>query len=374
MIKKIINIVLLFCFLPLLPALGQQWQGVYSLYDFETSREKVQAPKGYKIVYLSHYGRHGARYLNRPEEYRTIVDIFESQAADDNLTATGLLFWNAFTADSTKFIGRAGDLTSLGRQQHQMLGNRYKKRFPHLFRNSSSVRAESSTSPRCISSMYCFLQGAGLSALQSRISDVNSAHMSYLSVPTTSRNHSANAVATAVDITAICGRLFVNPEKLESSEKIQDFIMDLFYFYAGMGCVEMEDWNMIFTEQELVALASLDNRKFHYNCGWDCPENVYNSKVLLEEILQQAREDMYEGDVKVRLRFGHDTTIMKLLSLLGLGQWTGTTWPSSDVCMAANLCFVFAQNRPGDVLVQVRFNEHDISGWLPLDFFEKKLN
>ena len=38
--------------------------GVYFMYPFDTP-SATPAPKGYEPFYISHYGRHGARYISR---------------------------------------------------------------------------------------------------------------------------------------------------------------------------------------------------------------------------------------------------------------------------------------------------------------------
>ena len=39
------------------------------------TKELTKAPKGYKPFYISHYGRHGSRYLIGTDDYNNPVDI-----------------------------------------------------------------------------------------------------------------------------------------------------------------------------------------------------------------------------------------------------------------------------------------------------------
>ena len=41
------------------------------------TKELTKAPKGYKPFYISHYGRHGSRYLIGTDDYNNPVDIFD---------------------------------------------------------------------------------------------------------------------------------------------------------------------------------------------------------------------------------------------------------------------------------------------------------
>lgn len=364
--------------MPFLFAHAQEWRGVYSLYDFDAPVDAVEPPKGYNVVYLSHYGRHGARYIIKEAEYRILADVFGAAASADNLTANGTAFWRVFTADSVSFIGRSGDLSRIGAEEQWNLGCRYKKTFPRLFAKAGSVRAESSVVPRCIRSMYCFIEGCGMGADAHTICEVDASHMHYMSVH--SPFHYAGSVSylpltDVLDTQSITGRCFKDSCKALNGYDVSEFIISLFYFCAHQLCIGLEDelTEIIFTPEELAVLSGLDNRKFHFNCGWECPENVWEARALLKIMLEQARTDMASGDVKVRLRFGHDGTIMKLMSLLGFAQWSSARWNSSEVCMASNICIVFAKNREGNTLVQVRFNEHDMSGWISVDELYGKL-
>ena len=47
------------------------------------------APKGYRAVYLSHYGRHGARYAWQSDMYRRLHKVLGKASEEDNLTDLG---------------------------------------------------------------------------------------------------------------------------------------------------------------------------------------------------------------------------------------------------------------------------------------------
>ena len=50
--------------------------GVYWAYPLDFAPQ-TKAPKGYKPFYISHYGRHGSRYLIGDRDYKWLVDLFE---------------------------------------------------------------------------------------------------------------------------------------------------------------------------------------------------------------------------------------------------------------------------------------------------------
>ena len=84
-----------------------------------------------------------------------------------------------------------------------------------------------------------------------------------------------------------------------------------------------------------------------------------------------ADEDIASAKVNVRLRFGHDNTMMPLMALAKLGVFAEPFFESDNVPMAANVRWVFARNRGGDVIVKVQYNESDLTAWMPWQEFRE---
>ncbi len=66
--------------------------GVYYMYEFK-EHKVTPPPKGYKHVYLSHYGRHGARYLMNATQYERSVGVLAAAHKSGVLTAEGERVW-----------------------------------------------------------------------------------------------------------------------------------------------------------------------------------------------------------------------------------------------------------------------------------------
>ena len=115
----------------------------------------------------------------------------------------------------------------------------------------------------------------------------------------------------------------------------------------------------------------MENEKFSYNRGPLLPENVVLARLTLEYLINVAEEDISSDKTMVRLRFGHDTVIMNLMSLLGLPPFDKTRISSSYVPMASNIRLVLARNKAGDVIVKVQYNESDIMPWKPWSEFKE---
>lgn len=131
---------LLSLFLPLFlnaNIIEDDFKGVYGVYDFDAPRVNAPAPKGYKVCYLSHFGRHGSRYLHGQHEYDTLAAVLHRE----QLTAYGQQLKERFDKYTPSMNGRAADLTDAGKQQHRMLARRMCEDFPELFTRKSSVYA-----------------------------------------------------------------------------------------------------------------------------------------------------------------------------------------------------------------------------------------
>ena len=62
--------------------------GVYYAYPVKEAIA-TPPPKGYKPFYISHYARHGSRWIQSEQDYKTVVDIFEKAHQAGVLTALG---------------------------------------------------------------------------------------------------------------------------------------------------------------------------------------------------------------------------------------------------------------------------------------------
>ena len=99
-------------------ALGQehdiQWaMGTGRLYP-QAVQAPPRAPKGYVPVYLSHYGRHGSRYMDGKGGYEAVSRVLEKAAGDGMLTPLGEDIWARYSAALPSLLGRTGELTPLG--------------------------------------------------------------------------------------------------------------------------------------------------------------------------------------------------------------------------------------------------------------------
>lgn len=342
--------------------------GVYLNYDFDAEVISEPAPKGYRAFYITHYGRHGARHINREWEYDAIAQVL----GNASLTSLGDEIKAEFDRVYPSLKGRATDLTDLGRAQHRLLAQRMYKAWPEVFRRGCHVDAISSDIPRCILSMTTFL--GSLEKCSSSIetyADVNSALVPILRKKPVVRIDADKIFYEKFDVDALYSRLFTDINAAKQLYDVPDFVRSLYYFGMHLPCTGFDGAVMekAFTDEEASILAYLDDNKFSHHCGWSEPLNVASSWPLLEHFVAMADEDIASGDVDVRLRFGHDNTLMPFMALAKLGVFAQTFFECDNVPMAANVRWVFARNKAGDVIVKVQYNESDVTTWMPWSEF-----
>ena len=349
--------------------LKDEQKGVYRPYDFDSPRVDEPAPKGYEVFCLSHYGRHGSRFLYNEAEYDTLNVVLNREC----LTAFGEKVRDKFNENYPLLKGRAADLTELGQKQHRQLARRMMEAYPDLFRNGSEVYAFSSDRTRCMMSMYSFLDELRMSRHGLDIhAEYNSNYLKFLRAQHPEPFDIKGYLRDNFDPRPLFKRLFTAPEKAMASTDPWNFAQELYYYASHLEGAGLDDafWSDVLSEDEVNAIHRVENEKFSYNRGALLPANQTVARVGLSHIIETADKDMTSGKPIVRLRFGHDTMIMSLMTLMGLSPFDGTRINSSDVPMASNIRFVFAKDRKGDVLVKVQYNESDVTSWTGLEEFK----
>ena len=342
--------------------LKDEQKGVYRPYDFDAPRVDEPAPKGYEVFCLSHYGRHGSRFLYNEAEYDTLNVVLNRE----HLTEFGEKVRDKFNENYPLLKGRAADLTELGQKQHRQLARRMMEAYPDLFRNGSEVYAFSSDRTRCMMSMYSFLDELRMCRKGLDIhAEYNSNYLKYLRAQHPEPFDIKGYLRDNFDPRPLFKRLFTAPEKAMASTDPWNFAQEMYYYASHLEGAGLDDafWSDVLSEDEVNAIHRVENEKFSYNRGALLPANQTVARVGLSHIIETADKDMTSGKPIVRLRFGHDTMIMSLMTLMGLSPFDGTRINSSDVPMASNIRFVFAKDRKGDVLVKVQYNESDVLSW-----------
>ena len=345
------------------------------------------APKGYKAFYLSHYGRHGARYAWQSDMYKRLHKVFKAAKEDDNLTDLGKDFRARFETLYPDVKYRTGDLSRKGWQQQQELAARMYWNFPEIFDDDAYVMARTSTSTRCVMTMSSFC--LGLKGMNPKLEIFENFGKYFLpailpldgSNPFREEDYKVTEepfeetyeqyVERTIDYKTILARLFKDPDKALPQKEHWDFVSYLYCFAAGMKSLDTDlEFYDIFTPEERVALWKADNFQFY----WYAWPTRYGYMPIVKDIIEKADERIASGQKGADLRFGHDYTILPLMMILdldGMGKAVEnpddiSSWcRTSQVPMGANVHFVFYRNKAGDVLFKVLHNGREAT--LPLE-------
>ena len=104
----------------------------YYPYPGPSQKVLTPAPAGYEPFYISHFGRHGSRYMEDNEYYVYAIGKMDTAAQMGILTPKGEQVLEILRAGYADAYNRDGDLSKLGGRQHQEIAHRMYDRFPSL--------------------------------------------------------------------------------------------------------------------------------------------------------------------------------------------------------------------------------------------------
>ena len=369
--------------------------GNYCDYPLPTG-ELTPAPEGYEPFYISHYGRHGARYMTNDRAYRRLLHQLDTARTLELLTPLGENVYHRLEAAYADAWHRDGDLTALGGRQHRGIARRMVENYPSLLGQPLSVKANSSTVRRCMLSMaYFCLELQSLNPTLSVEMDASSHDMHYLTsndsiaIPEAAGNGALYRKLDAFRHEMLNGRrqlalVFTDPVRAKEFVDPYTFADDLWNITSDMLCVpELKlSFNDLFTDDELI-----DGFRA-YNASWCLWEGLmpgsqpsyYGIYPLLKNFLDEADAMIRSGESGLRLRFGHDSALLPLAFLFGVKEAVYATDDMEDlhhhftlfrlIPMAGNIQLVFFR-KPGseDILVKFLMNENETSIPLSTDCY-----
>lgn len=360
--------------------------GVYLAYP-KVEAKQTPAPKGYKPFYVSHYGRHGSRYLLGDRDYLWIIQLMQKADSVNGLTPLGKDVLKRLTLVWQEVQGRAGDLTPLGVRQHQGIAERMTKNFPEVFRGKRSVSARSTVVYRCAMSMAAF--GDRLKGLNPQLDisyEMSEKYMSYLNYHTDRSNAFTHGEKgpwveeyrkfeeQQVKPDRLVNTLFSNADFIRCEVNPNNLMWGLYWIAVDMQDIETPvSFYDIFTAREMFDLWQCVNFRFYIgNANPLASKGIVmaNAKSLVENIIESADAAIKDHSIAATLRFGHDGNVIPLLALLQIENFDVAVAGPSEVykywCdfkatpMASNVQIVFFENKKGDVLVKFLHNEKEV--------------
>ena len=374
----------------------------YLDYDRQLASEALTpAPAGYVPYYMSHYGRHGSRWLIAKDSYTSVLDPLQKAKAQGKLTAKGeevltqlTAFYRLPVADFPALDGqfsgaqlRLGDLTTVGERQHHGIASRMAKNFPEIFlKEGIRIDARSTTVNRCILSMMAECEQLAAANPTIRFhNDVSDALQYYLNQPRSGllqhmrekssdvRRQFNDEVRKTHTPDRLMKVLFNDPAWVSDSIKAEQLMDRLFEVVTNMQSHDDGiDMFSLFTEDEVYNQWRMDNVRWYLHYG-PAPATgsvmPFSQRNLLRNIIETADT---VTQVQATMRFGHEVCVMPLACLMELGNSGAevtdlmqleTLWRNYKIFpMGCNVQIIFyrpADNADGDILVKVLLNERE---------------
>ena len=358
--------------------------GVYYAYPV-TESLNTAPPEGYTPFYISHYARHGSRYLISDRDYEKVIETMHAARDAGVLTPLGLDATSRLDSIWTEAQGRGGDLSPLGQRQHNCIGARMYDAFPEVFAPGALMHASSTTVLRCSLSMSACCEGLTKKAPYLEIPrESSNRYMHYLnyhdepSCEFTShrgpwRKSYSEFIVNHTDGSRLAASLFNDASYVQSNVDTDELLKGFYWIAVNMQNMESNaNFFDLLTPEEIYNQWQCSNLHC-YICDSNYAGNnglmLGNARPLVRNIRDTAREYISTNAHGATLRFGHDGNIIPLTGLLGL--------PGCDISvsdfdsvpdafrvheiapMAANVQIIFFRNAANDVIVKFMHNERE---------------
>ena len=361
--------------------------GNYANYPTPTALP-TPAPEGYEPFYISHYGRHGARYMTSDKNYRRVRAALDSARTLGILTDYGKDVRKRIKIAAADAKDRGGELTTLGARQHKAIARRMYDNYPTLLSQPLSVFANASNSRRVMLSMANFcLELKSLNPSLDFTFDASEHDLYYIKsnksivVPDNDTDDGLYSKLSKFKKKMLSGEpqlkaMFTDPELAKTFIDKYTFADDLYNIAADMYCVpELGiSFDDVFGEEGMI------NGFRAYNASWCLWEGLMpgakasNIRLypLLQNFLDEADEVIASGGYGLRLRFGHDSVVLPMAFNFGFREAVNATDDMEDlhnhfsiwrlIPMAANIQLVFYRKAGSDdILVKFLMNENETS-------------
>lgn len=326
--KSFLMILLIVCALLAQAQTRQQMGGVYYAYPAPKKPVSVKAPEGYIPFYISHYGRHGSRWLPSDSRYVLVNQHFDDES---NLTPLGKKVKGWLTQVWENAKGNGGKLTKLGEKQHRGIADRMVRNFPQIFAKGNHVQARSSVVDRCAKSMLAFTDE--LRQLQPSLDmDVktDSADMAWIAYtsPEVKALENRTHIVAKVSPDRFLHQLFKDITKVDDPMKLMSEIHTIASSIQDVGLnfksyprqIEKGLYGL-FTDEEFKAFYDANNLRMTI-CNGEYPTNeripARSAISLWENVEAEADKALASDRPSATLRFGHDTSLYRLYSLMNM--------------------------------------------------------
>ncbi len=368
-------------------ATPEKTAGVYYAYPAKEIIPYTTPPKGYEPFYISHFGRHGSRYLISDSDYKDVLDRFENAYNNNALTDLGKDVYTRLQQVWQEAELRGGDLSPLGIREHKGIAERMYITNPQVFSKDGKYTACATTIVRCVLSMDAFcerlkelnpsiqIERNSSMKWQSFLNHHTKEAIEFRSAKYTWREQHRKFQQEHVKPARLINSLFSDKDYINKNINPEETMWQLFYIAGGMQNIETDlSFYDIFEKQELFDLWQCKNYKLYVNDANGAINGglmFENCKPLLKDILENASRIISTNGKGADLRFAHDGNIIPLAMLLHLdGCYNSVSnadeyykaWSDFKVApMAGNIQIIFYRKpKSDDILVKFLLHEKEI--------------
>lgn len=366
----------------------------YNTYPDSIKTTLTPAPEGKKAFYISHYGRHGSRYISSRSGYDIPYMMMLHADSLDELTPTGHRVLQEMNSIMRNTEDRWGELTGIGKREMENIGRRMVERFPEVLCPGANVKAISTIVPRCIESMGSFtmkmLQVCPQLNITLQASERTQWYMNHQDRKMR-RNYLTPEAKKALDAytatrmgnTRLMELVFKNPDIVKefiNEEDLSYYLMKMVLFQNNISYNSNKNLMDLFDAEDLYLMWQVDNVYWylqHGACKLNGGNRPYSQRYLLRQLIADADSCLRLERPGAQLRFGHETVLLPLVCLIGVNGYNLATdnleeleekgwWSSSVFPMGSNLQFIFFRSgiKDNDILFKVLLNEEEAT--LPL--------
>ena len=352
-------------------------------------------PVGKRPFYISHYGRHGSRYMANMRVYDLPYQTLLRADSLGKLTAVGQRTLQSMRAIITDSEGRWGDLSGIGKKQQRNIAHRMKANFPEVFKGKAFVDAHSTIVTRSIVSMGSFVLQLVTENPKLIISMNSSYHdMWYMNHQDKALREQAMIPAAQKAFEDYSERYWRNPRLMallfNDTTYVSQHVEERWFNYNLIKtALVQQNTHMsiqdnyifsLFTPDDIHQFVQMENAWWYIHFGpslFNDGKQPFTQRFLLRQMIHEADSIIGTRQHGVSLRFGHENVIVPLVCLLELNNLGFQTYNLDELepkgwwvryvsMMASNVQFVFYRKNPRDkdVVFKVLLNEKEAT--LPL--------
>ena len=363
----------------------------YLDYDRQLSDKPLTpSPKNYEPYYMSHYGRHGSRWLISDGNYSKPIATLKIAKEQGKLTPLGLKTLAAIEEIYATADKRLGDLTTVGERQHHGIGKRMTQNFPEIFKTKNiKIDARSTTVNRCILSMIAECEELAAANPTANIhNDVSESLQYYLNQPwdglvqklgkSTGDKEEREYTMKWTHPERLMKQLFNDQAYVYNNVNANQLMRQIFHVASNMQSHDTDlELFSLFTDEEVYDLWRINNVGWYVDYGASPVSSgkmSFSQLNLLKNIIATADT---VTQTQATLRFGHEVCVMPLACLLELDNCGMAVsnldeldkyWRNYRIFpMGCNIQLIFyrpKKGKSGDILVKALLNERE--AYLPI--------